>query len=70
MEKLHDYQGWTGRVHEIRDSLRTKYEEWKERRQSQQQSVTSVRDIFNLFQPNRPDIANDNPAMDYSHIYR
>ena len=30
MEKLQSYQGWSGRVHEIRDDIRSKISSWKE----------------------------------------
>ncbi|XP_055585955.1 proton-associated sugar transporter A [Uranotaenia lowii] len=32
MEKLHGYQGWTGRLHEFKDSVREKHAAWKEQR--------------------------------------
>lgn len=30
MEKLHSYQGWSGRYHEWRENLRVRYANWRE----------------------------------------
>lgn len=30
MDKLHSYQGMTGRIHEVRDDLRTNYTNWRD----------------------------------------
>lgn len=59
MEKLHSYQGWTGRLHEWRDSLRERYANYKDTPISE-----SIMELA------RNMVKTDNSQDDYSHICR
>lgn len=63
MEKLHSYQGWTGRFHEWRDSIRQKYSTWKE-----SHPETGIELIKKVIK--REDNRSINTENDYSHVYR
>ncbi|XP_058445608.1 proton-associated sugar transporter A-like [Malaya genurostris] len=72
MEKLHDYQGLTGRFHEWKDTIRAKHAEWREER-----SAGLAQYIRNIIKPPNQQQANLNPdaqwnegIVDFSHIYR
>jgi len=57
VDKLHSYQGWTGRLHEWRESIRLKYCNWREGSEG-----TNLRDTTG--------VGLDGGKQDYSHIYR
>lgn len=65
MEKLHSYQGWTGRFHEWRDSLR----EWYGNCKDKPIKDTLIELVKNGIRAD--DAENGSPAtQDYSHVYR
>lgn len=72
MDKLHEYQGWTGRFHEFKEGLRTKHAAWREQRPGG--FTQYIRD--RIIPPNqRQDIIDPNAPwgesnVDFSHIYR
>lgn len=63
MEKLHLYQGWIGRFHEWRDSVRTKYSFWRENHP--ESLMDFIKNSMHRKQENCNEIETD-----YSHIYR
>ncbi|XP_043479352.1 proton-associated sugar transporter A [Leptopilina heterotoma] len=66
VDKLHEYQGFTGRIHGIRDSVKNKWESWKEWK-SEIPTDKGVEGILNhLRGPPKLERTLD----DYSHIYR
>lgn len=65
MEKLHSYQGWTGRFHEWRDSLRERYASYKE----QPIKETLIELVKNGIRADDSENRTDNEE-DYSHVYR
>lgn len=62
MEKLHEYQGWQGRIHEWRDGIREKISNWRE------QNPGSIVESIKTSIANK--IRSDVDPNDYSHIYR
>lgn len=62
MEKLHEYQGWQGRIHEWRDGIRERISNWRE--QNPGSIVDSVKTSI------ADAIRSDRDPNDYSHIYR
>lgn len=66
MEKLHEYQGWTGRFHEWRDGVRQKFGNWKEENRDQN-FVDIAKDYARKLSTAEGKNDTDN---DYSHIYR
>ncbi|EDW81615.2 uncharacterized protein Dwil_GK10931 [Drosophila willistoni] len=63
MEKLHEYQGFTGRLHQVRDNIRDKYNNYKE-----QNPTNFVETAKNAALDQLKGNASAN--KDYSHIYR
>uniref|UniRef100_A0A146LVX5 Membrane-associated transporter protein n=1 Tax=Lygus hesperus TaxID=30085 RepID=A0A146LVX5_LYGHE len=64
MEKLQEYQGFTGRLHGIRDNIKEKYQAWKENRSFQ---------LNLLHKPPQPPTQEGPPSdskEDYSHVFR
>lgn len=61
MEKLHEYQGLAGRVHEWRDTIRERYTNWR-----QEHPET----IIELIKKGGQSDGSRSNADDYSHIYR
>jgi len=61
MEKLHEYQGVSGRLHEIRDDLRSKLSSWRETHDG-----NNIVDLTKNY-ASRCESGKDN---DFSHIYR
>lgn len=62
MEKLHEYQGLTGRLHQWRDNIREKYSTNQENSTSFLERVKSTaKDQLK---------GNASANADYSHIYR
>lgn len=62
MEKLHEYQGWTGRFHEWRDGIREKYTNWRNENPG---------NVIELIKKATADaVRSDDDQNDYSHIYR
>lgn len=65
MEKLHSYQGWTGRFHEWRDGLRERFANYKETSITE----TLIELVKNGIRADDPENRSANNE-DYSHIYR
>lgn len=59
MEKLHDYQGWTGRYHEVRDTVKSRYTQW----------VANKRE-FNFREFIRRLQNSTYNSTDFAHLYR
>lgn len=60
MEKLQAYQGWTGQLHEWRDSVRERYQHWRE-----ENPGNPIEIIKNYIDGPRSDADED-----FSHVYR
>lgn len=62
MEKLHEYQGWGGRIHEWRDSIREKFSNWRDEHPGT---------VIEMVKKATADaVRSDQDQNDYSHIYR
>lgn len=61
MDKLHSYQGWLGRFHEWRESLREQYTSWREE---------NPQTVIELLQKKVYGEPSESSDEDYSHIYR
>lgn len=59
MDKLHSYQGFSGRLHEWRDDLKAKFSSWREDREGD-----------NLTKQLGQGGKGSAEEADYSHIYR
>lgn len=72
MDKLHDYQGWTGRFHEFKEGLRAKHAAWREQRTGG--FTQYIRDSIRAPNPRQDNIDTNAPwgesNVDFSHIYR
>lgn len=71
MDKLHDYQGWTGRFHEFKEGLRAKRDAWREQRSGG--FVQCLRDSIKPSNQRQDNIDSNAPwgeSVDFSHIYR
>lgn len=72
MEKLHDYQGWTGRFHEFKEGLRAKRDAWREQRSGG--FIQYLRDSITPSNQRQDNIDSNAPwgenTVDFSHIYR
>ena len=66
MEKLHEYQGWTGRFHSWRDNARLKYSSWREVHQDE----TIVEVAKNYARKVAAMDVGKPGEEDYSHVYR
>lgn len=75
MDKLHDYQGWTGRFHEIKERVRARHAAWRETRGGGGGAGAGgtgsglgayLRESIRT--PNQRQDAEGN--VDFSHIYR
>jgi solute carrier family 45 protein 1/2/4 len=65
MEKLHSYQGWSGRVHEVRDGIKSKISTWKESHEGEN-IVDMTKNYARKISTGKSDKGRD----DFSHIYR
>ena len=66
MEKLHDYQGFSGRFHEWRDDLKAKFANWREDHEGE-----SLVDLAkNSARKSAGSETGGGDKEDYSHIYR
>lgn len=66
-EKLHEYQGFVGRLHGLRDNLKEKLNAWKE--SHPEGLLKSWKDKFGA--PEGPsDVEGGAVCEDFSHIYR
>ncbi|KAF5300445.1 hypothetical protein FQA39_LY02244 [Lamprigera yunnana] len=66
-EKLYEYQGFLGRLHAIRDSIRERFRIWKE--QHPNGFLSSIKNcVFNVFSTKQTVIADE--VDEYSHLYR
>lgn len=63
MDKLHSYQGFSGRLHEWRDDIRARFANWRENHEGE-----SLVDITKSFTSKSASAGGD--KEDYSHIYR
>lgn len=63
MEKLHEYQGWSGRFHEWRDNIRNKFTSFRE------EHPEGLVELAKTSASNQMK-GNANAAQDYSHVYR
>ncbi|GJQ74265.1 hypothetical protein Trydic_g19165 [Trypoxylus dichotomus] len=65
VEKLHEYEGFTGRLHEYRDAVKERWQNWRSERSF---------DVFGIFKRlfyATPSNRQQEPVQeDYSHIYR
>lgn len=76
VDKLHEYQGFSGRFHEMRDNVKSQYTSWRE--ENQQRSLLQV--LISKVSPSHDggldpdekanDLNNSCRNADYSHIYR
>ena len=66
MEKLLEYQGVSGRLHEIRDDLRSKLSSWRETHDGDN-IVDLTKNYARNISTGRCENGKDN---DFSHIYR
>lgn len=67
MDKLHSYQGFSGRFHEWRDDLKAKYSNWREDHEGEN-LVDLTKTLARNAAGNSAQGGND--KEDYSHIYR
>lgn len=63
MDKLHSYQGFSGRFHEWRDDLKAKFANWREDHEGD-----NLVDLTKNIARNTGQGSDD--KEDYSHIYR
>lgn len=61
MEKLHEYQGFSGRLHEWRDEIKSKFSSFRENHEGD-----NLVDITKSFSGQK----GKGDQEDYSHIYR
>lgn len=61
MEKLHSYQGWIGRFHELRQSFRERFSNWRQ---------DNPDTLIELVKKKIYDESSDRRDADYSHLYR
>jgi solute carrier family 45 protein 1/2/4 len=66
MEKLHSYQGFSGRVHEIRDNFKAKISSWRENHEGDN-IVDLSKDYARKISTGKSDGGGRD---DFSHIYR
>lgn len=66
-EKLHEYQGFVGRLHTFRETVSTRWQEWKEKRKQQRNLPLG---LLGRSHGVPPPAQNGEPQYDYSHIYR
>ena len=64
MDKLHSYQGFSGRFHEWRDDLRAKFANWRENHEGE-----SLVDLTKSY-AGKSAAPGSGDKEDYSHIYR
>lgn len=64
MDKLHSYQGFSGRLHEWRDNIKTKFASWREDHEGE-----SLVDLTKSVTRNASG-GGSGDKEDYSHIYR
>ncbi|KAL1453443.1 hypothetical protein WDU94_007581 [Cyamophila willieti] len=60
-EKLHEYQGWAGRLHDVKDRIKTKWETYQENRPPERSWDSIIGNCLG---------GSDDQTPDYSHIYR
>uniref|UniRef100_A0A8D9E3H4 Membrane-associated transporter protein n=1 Tax=Cacopsylla melanoneura TaxID=428564 RepID=A0A8D9E3H4_9HEMI len=60
-EKLHEYQGWAGRLHDVKDRIKTKWETYQESRTPGRSWDSIIGSCLG---------GSDDQKPDYSHIYR
>lgn len=67
MEKLHSYQGFSGRFNEWRDDLKAKFANWREDHEGE-----SLVDLAKSSgrKPANSETGGGGDKEDYSHIYR
>jgi solute carrier family 45, member 1/2/4 len=65
MEKLHEYQGFSGRVHEWRDNVRAKLATWREDHEGE-----NLVDLTKSYARRAASGSGQGDKGDYSHIYR
>ena len=63
MEKLHEYQGWGGRFHEWRDSVKERFTTFRE---EHPENLAAAAKNVALSQMK----GNISATQDYSHVYR
>ncbi|XP_015604652.1 proton-associated sugar transporter A isoform X2 [Cephus cinctus] len=66
VDKLHEYEGFTGRVHGFRDKLKEKWESWKELKRD----IPTDQGIEGFLNHLRGPPKLERTLDDYSHIYR
>lgn len=65
MEKLHEYQGVSGRLHEWRDNFRAKIATWRENHEGE-----NLVDLTKSYATKAASGSGQGNKGDYSHIYR
>lgn len=61
MEKLHSYQGWIGRFHELRESFRERFTNWRQE---------NPETFIELVKKKIYDESSNRNEDDYSHLHR
>lgn len=66
VDKLHDYEGFTGRLHGFRDKISEKWSGWKEWKDQ----IPTDKGIGGVFSHLRGPPKLERTLDDYSHVYR
>lgn len=66
VDKLHEYQGLTGRFHGFRDKIQEKWSGWKEWKDE----IPTDKGISGIFNHLRGPPKLERSLEDYSHVYR
>lgn len=66
VDKLHEYEGLTGRIHGVRDTFREKFEGWKEWKRE----IPTDKGLAGLVNHLRGPPKLERTLEDYSHVYR
>lgn len=66
VDKLHEYEGFAGRVHDVRDKFKEKWETWKEWKNG----IPMDQGIKGFLNHLRGPPKLERSLNDYAHIYR
>lgn len=66
VDKLHEYEGFAGRVHDVRDKFKEKWEAWKEWKNG----IPMDQGIEGILNHIRGPPKLERTLDDYAHIYR
>lgn len=68
VDKLHEYQGFTGRIHNVRDIMKDKFDHWK---QEHPEGVKGIAmNVIKTDPHSRGPPKLERTLDDYPHIYR